>query len=81
MAEGLEAALWMEVEENCRSEGEEGGDGTQRALGALEFLTPNVDPSGTRLVDTRNGFNKLNRLEMLCNVQHRWPEGSRFAFN
>ena len=34
-AEHLEAALGMEVEEDGGSEGEEGGDGTQRALGAL----------------------------------------------
>ena len=37
-AEGLEAALEMEVEERG-SEGEEGGGGTQRALEALELLT------------------------------------------
>ena len=34
-AEGLAAALGMEIEEDRGSEGEEGGDGTQRALGAL----------------------------------------------
>ena len=38
-ADGLKAALGMEVEEDRDSEGEEGGEGTQRALGALEFLT------------------------------------------
>ena len=38
-AEKLTAALEMEIEEDRGSEGEEGGEGTQRALGALEFLT------------------------------------------
>ena len=37
--DGLEAALGMEVEEDLDSEGNEGGEGTQRALGALDFLT------------------------------------------
>ena len=73
----------MEVEEEGKVEGEgdEGGEGTQRALGALEFLTQNADPSGTTLVDACNGFNDLIRLEMLWTVWHRWPAGARFAFN
>ena len=84
--EGLEAALGMatlemEVEEDRGREGEEEGGGTQRALGALEFLTQEADPSGTTLIDTRNGFNELSRLEMLWTVRHLWPVGSRFAFN
>ena len=41
------------------SKGEEGGGGTQRALEALEFLTQDAEPSGTTLVDARNGFNEL----------------------
>ena len=77
----LEAALGMEVEEVEGREGEEEGGGTLRALEALEFLTQDADPSGTTLVDTRNGFNKLSRLAMLWTVRHRWPAGARFAFN
>ena len=80
-AEGLEAALEMEVVGDGGSKGKEGGDGTQRALGTLEFLTQDADPSVTTLVDARNGFNKLSRLAMLWTVQHRWPVGARFAFN
>ena len=53
--EGLAAALGMVVEEDRESEGEEGGGGNQRALEALEFLTRESDPSGTSLVDARNG--------------------------
>ena len=80
-AEGLAAAIGMELEEDRESEGEEGVGGTQWALEALEFLTQEADPSGTMLVDTRNGFNKLSRLSMLWTVQHRWPAGARFAIN
>ena len=83
-AEGLDAALEtqeMEVEGYGGSEGEEGGGGTQRALEALEFLTQDAEPSGTTLVDARNGFNELSRLAMLWTVRHRWPAGVRFAFN
>ena len=47
----------MEIKEEGEFEGEERGDGTQRALGALEFLTQEVEPSGTMIVDARNGFN------------------------
>ena len=38
-AEGLTAALEMEVEEDRGSEGEDEGEGTLRALISLEFLT------------------------------------------
>ena len=74
-------AVRMEVEEDVGSEGEEGVGGTGQALGALEFLTQDAEPSGTTLVDTRNGFNELSRLAMLWTVRHRWPAGARFAFN
>ena len=70
-AEGLEAALAtqeMEVEGDGRSEGEEGVGGTQQALEALEFLTQDAEPSGTTLVDARNGLNELSRLAMLWTV-------------
>ena len=79
--EQLAAALGIEVEEDRGSEGEEGGDGTQRERGALEFLTQDADPSRTTLVDACNGFNKLSRLAMLWTVRHRWPAGARFVFN
>ena len=71
----------MEVDEVEVSKGKERGGGTERALGALEFLTQEAEPSGTMLVDARNGFNELSCLEMLWNVQHRWPAGARFAFS
>ena len=85
-AEGLEAALGrasqdIVVEENRRKEGEDKGGESQRALGACEFLTQESDPTGTPLVDTRNGFNELSRLAMMWTVRHRWPAGARFAFN
>ena len=80
-AEGLEAALGVEVEEDGGSKGKEGGDGTPRALGALEFITQDAEPIGTTLVDTRNGFNDMIRLAMLWNVWHLWTAGGRFAFN
>ena len=57
-------ALRMEGVENEEIEGEEGGGGTQQALEALEFLTQDADPSGTILVDIRNGFNELSHLAM-----------------
>ena len=75
------AALKMEVEEDRGSEGEEGGDGTQRALGALEFLTQDAEPSRTILVDACNGFNELSRLAILWTVRHRLPVGERFTLN
>ena len=59
----------MEVEEI--GEGEEGGDGTRRALGTLEFLTQEADPSWTMLVDSCNGLNDMSRLAMLWTVQYR----------
>ena len=71
----------MEVDEVEVSKGKERGGGTERALGALEFLTQEAEPSGTTLIDARNGFNELSCLAMLWTVQHRWPAGARFAFN
>ena len=75
----LESSLGMEVD--GEGEGEEEGVGTLRELGAIEFLTQDADPSGTILVDARNGFNELSRLEMLWTVRHHWPVGAKFAFN
>jgi hypothetical protein len=40
-----------------------------------------LDAEGVTLVDASNGFNELNRYAMLWNVRHRWPKGSRLAFN
>ena len=50
-------------------------------LGALEFLTQEVDPSGTTIVDDCNDFSELICFLMMWTVRHRWPEGSRFVFN
>ena len=61
-------ALEMEVEEVGASEGKKEGGGTQRSLEALEFLSQEADPSGTTLVDARNGFNEMSRLAMLWTV-------------
>ena len=79
--EGMAEALGMEGMEDEKIKGEEGGGGTQRALESLEFLTQDTKPSGTRLVDSRNGFNELSRLEMLWTVQHCWLARARFALN
>ena len=80
-AERLEASLDMEVNEEGEGQGEEGGDGNIRSLGAIEFLTQEAEPIGTTLVNACNGFNELSRLEMMWTVWHRWTEGSTFAFN
>ena len=73
----------MEVEEEGKGEGkgEEGGEGTQRELGDLEFLTQEADPSGTTLIDACNGLNDLSRLAMMWTVRHHWRVGKRFTFN
>ena len=54
---------------------------TQRAQVALEFLTQDIDPIRTTIVDAYNEFNDMSRLTMLRNVRHRWPAGARFALN
>jgi hypothetical protein len=43
-----------------------------------------ADPDNPRcqvLGDARNGFQELSRKGMLWTVRHRWPGGSRMAFN
>ena len=69
------------MEDDRASEVEDEGGGTQRALGALEFLTQEADQSGTTLVDARYGFKELSRLAMLWTVRRHWPAGARFALN
>ena len=61
-------ALGAEVEEDVRSEGEEGGGGNLRVLESLDFLTQEAEPIGITLVDSHNGFNKLSRLAVLWTV-------------
>ena len=80
-AESLKAALEMEVHGESERKEVEGGDGTQRELESIEFLTQEAEPSGTTLVDACNGFNKLSRLEIMWTVRHLCPTGARFAFN
>ena len=63
--EGLIAALEINMEGDRESEGEEGDGGTQRSMEAFKLLTQDAEPSGTTLVDARNGFNELSRLRML----------------
>ena len=62
-AEIKEEALRMEVKEEV--EGEEKGDGNLRAQGSIESRNQEAEPSGTTIVDVRNGFNKMSRLEIL----------------
>ena len=57
--------LGIEVVNDEGCEGKEGGGGTLRALGALELLTQESEPSGTTLIDDRIGFKDLSRLAML----------------
>ena len=62
-------------------EGKEEGTGTLWALGDLEFLTQDAEPSGTTLVHAHNGLNELIQLAMMWTVQYHFPSGARFAFN
>ena len=73
VAEQLTAALEMEVEDT--GEGEEGGDGTQRSMGDLDFLTQDAYLIRTTPIDACNGFNELSRLAMLWTVRHSWTTG------
>ena len=61
-AELLEEALGMEVEETGEGKGKEEVEGASRSLGALEFLTQDAEPSGTTLVDARNGFKQIGTV-------------------
>ena len=61
-------ALGMEVEEVKGREAEKGGGGTIRAMGALEFLTQEAEPSGKTHIDAHIGFKQLSRLAMLWTV-------------
>ena len=78
-SEILEAALGIEVD--GEGEGEEVGAGTLRELRAIEFLTQDADPRGKTIVDARNGFNDMSRLEMLWSVRYCWAVWTRFALN
>ena len=52
---------------------------------ALEDMEPTgttiVEPEGTLLVDTMNGFNELNHKAIFWTVAHLWPQGVRFSCN
>ena len=71
----------MEVEGDGEDKGKEGGEGTLRALEALDILTQDAEPRRTTLVDAHNGLNKLSPLAILLTVRHRCPAGTKFAFN
>ena len=81
-AEGLEADIEMEIGEEGEGEGEgeEGGGETLRTLEDLQFLNQESEHNGKTLIDARNRFNNLSRLEMLWTVQHCWTAGNTFNF-
>ena len=51
------------------------------ALETAGLLNQDAETGITTLVDTRNGFNELIRLEMIWTVLHRRPTWARFTFN
>ena len=51
------------------------------ALEATGILTQDSNPGGTTIVDARNGFNDLIRLEMRWMVRQHWPSGEIVEFN
>jgi hypothetical protein len=78
--------LWMEQ----ATEGDTPPWEQRESEGEEPTQTPGVDtreeeeegdPWMQCLADADNGFNLLNCLNMLWVVRHRWPRGSRFAFN
>lgn len=54
---------------------------SQTSDAGMLMQPPEEDTYAIVLVDVRNGFNKLNHCAILWTVGHRWPSGSRFAFN
>jgi len=80
---GIEGAVhamgdaWAEAELN-------GGRTQPKRTNPATTMAPTTEadqPYATLLVGARNGFNELSRKAALWTVQHRWPAGSRFAFN
>ena len=47
----------------------------------MEAGEPSEDPYLLCLGDADNGFNRLNRMNSLWEVRHRWPRGAVFVFN
>ena len=71
-SENLGIIIGVEVEGGS-DEGERGEGG----LKSTGILTQDAEPGGTTLVDARNGFNDMSRLEMLWTVRHLWPGGGQ----
>jgi hypothetical protein len=59
----------------------EKGESSAEDLSEMWSELPAVQAKGLSMFDARNGFNELKRYQMLWNVRHRWPKGSRLAFN
>eukprot|EP00804_Cyclotella_cryptica_P017895 CCRYP_001275-RA/>CCRYP_001275-RA protein AED:0.09 eAED:0.08 QI:0/-1/0/1/-1/1/1/0/754 len=79
---------WEIDDDLWRSEAEEGETPPWEASPSEEVFQDAVesqedleDPFVLTLADADNGFNNLNRQNMLWEVRHRWARGSRFAFN
>ena len=80
-AEGMEEMEEGEVDE-VEAETQAAAAAAVATLGELtDAVNARDDGVGLTLVDARNGFNELSRMAMLWTVRHRWPKGSRFAFN
>jgi hypothetical protein len=73
--------LWRTEAEDGETPPWETGPGEENFQDAVETQDDLEDPFVLALADADNGFNNLNRLNLLWEVRHRWARGSRFAFN
>ena len=58
-----------------------GIEGAIHGMSQLWEESEALDYWGFLLVDARNAFNKLNRINMLWTIRHEWPAGARFTLN
>ena len=55
---------------------EDGADeDTLPTTGDTGCMTQEELPGSIKIIDSKNGFNKLSRLEMLWTLRHLWLEG------
>mgnify|MGYP006186617991 CR=1 FL=1 len=73
--------LWRKEAEEGETPPWEASPNEEEFQDAVESQEDLEDPFVLTLADADNGFNNLNRQNMLWEVRHRWARGSRFAFN
>ena len=77
---GIESTMTFQDDQLCAIL-KAGIDGSVHRVQDIWDENLTTEDWGFLLVDAKNAFNDIDRVEMMCKVRHVWPSGSHSFFN